>query len=178
MAAPKMTSFDIAKLLPANIPRCERLNTRVWPLEVFKDRHPVLSGRPRTSWGLSQFSSDENGTVPLAKVEVVNGRPLTNESMVQENLNGPSRSHHRLGLLSESAPNPNGTPTCCHYRIQHRKLIGNCISRQAKCMRGGLVRQVRLLGDQLLSRSERRRGPAAGDAVGSFPIGSTWAWEA
>ena len=144
MAAPKMTSFDIAKLLPANIPRCERLNTRVWPLEVFKDRHPIL----------------------------------TNESMVQENLNGPSRSHHRLGLLSESAPNPNGTPTCCHYRIQHRKLIGNCISRQAKCMRGGLVRQVRLLGDQLLSRSERRRGPAAGDAVGSFPIGSTWAWEA
>ncbi len=36
----------------------------------------VLSGRPRTSWGLSQFSSDENGTVPLAKVEVVAGRPL------------------------------------------------------------------------------------------------------
>ncbi len=38
---------------------------------------PPLSGRPRTSWGLSQFSSDENGTVPLAKVEAINGRPLS-----------------------------------------------------------------------------------------------------
>ena len=36
-----------------------------------------LSGRPRTSWGLSQFSSDENGTVPLAKLDVVTVRPLT-----------------------------------------------------------------------------------------------------
>ena len=35
-----------------------------------------FSGRPKTSWGLSQFSSDESGTVPLAKVEVVAGRPL------------------------------------------------------------------------------------------------------
>ncbi len=33
------------------------------------------SGRPRTRWGLSQFSSDENGTVPLAKVDVITGRP-------------------------------------------------------------------------------------------------------
>jgi beta-lactamase regulating signal transducer with metallopeptidase domain len=42
----------------------------------------LLSGRPRTTWGLSRFRapceawSDENGTVPLAKVGVAAGRPL------------------------------------------------------------------------------------------------------
>jgi hypothetical protein len=39
----------------------------------------LLTGHPRTTWGLSQFSSDENGTVPLAKVVRTMDFSLRNE---------------------------------------------------------------------------------------------------
>ncbi len=60
----------------------------------------MLSVRPKTSWGLSQFSSDENGTVPLAKVEVVAGRPLSRPSPPsRRGLNVWFRAAKGIGLV-------------------------------------------------------------------------------
>jgi neutral ceramidase len=53
-----------------------------YPVQVWR-----LGGRPGTTGGLSQFrapgeaGSDENGTVPLAKVKVVAGRPLGDDQL-------------------------------------------------------------------------------------------------
>ncbi len=65
----------------------------------------LLSGRPRTSWGLSQFSSDENGTVPLAKVEVVAGRPLGKQNFVMDQWQleefAKARRHARIKVFTD-----------------------------------------------------------------------------